>query len=94
MLFESIARHSLVVSRKLSARTPEGFRSSPGNLSITCAMPFRATDEVCPMEKVLVDLWGVSITVEGDVWALGAAIVIVGIVAVVVARRLGAFGKP
>jgi hypothetical protein len=28
------------------------------------------------------DLWGASITVEGDVWALGAAIIIVGIVAV------------
>jgi hypothetical protein len=46
------------------------------------------------MEKVLVDLWGANwganITVEGDVWALGAAIIIVGIagiVAAVVARR-------
>jgi hypothetical protein len=36
------------------------------------------------MEKVLVDLWGASITVEGDVWALGAAVIIVGIVAAVV----------
>jgi hypothetical protein len=40
------------------------------------------------MEKLLVDLWGASISVEGDVWALGAAIIIVGIVAAVVARRL------
>jgi hypothetical protein len=41
------------------------------------------------MEKLLVDLWGASISVEGDVWGLGAAIIIVGIVAVaaVVAYR-------
>jgi hypothetical protein len=33
------------------------------------------------MEKLLVDLWGASISVEGDVWAIAAAIIIVGIVA-------------
>jgi hypothetical protein len=39
------------------------------------------------MEKLLVDLWGASITVEGDVWALGAAVIIVGIFAAVIAWR-------
>jgi hypothetical protein len=36
------------------------------------------------MEKLLVDLWGARIIVEGDVWVLGAAIIIVGIVAAVI----------
>ncbi|MCW2078041.1 UNVERIFIED_ORG: hypothetical protein M2193_000216 [Bradyrhizobium japonicum] len=37
-------------------------------------------------DKLLVSLWGVSISAEG-LWAIMAAIVIVGIVAVVVALR-------
>ncbi|WP_283841761.1 hypothetical protein [Bradyrhizobium manausense] len=37
-------------------------------------------------DKLLVNLWGVSISAEG-LWAIVAAIIIVGIVAAVVGRR-------
>jgi hypothetical protein len=38
------------------------------------------------MEKLSVELWGASISAEG-LWAIAAAIIIVGIVAAVVACR-------
>jgi hypothetical protein len=37
-------------------------------------------------DKLLVSLWGVSINAEG-LWAIAAAIIIVGIIAAVVTRR-------
>ncbi|MCS3881194.1 hypothetical protein [Bradyrhizobium elkanii] len=37
-------------------------------------------------DKLLVSLWGVSISAEG-LWAIMAAIIIVGIIAAVVTRR-------
>jgi hypothetical protein len=39
------------------------------------------------MEKLSVELWGANISAEG-LWAIAAAIIIVGIVAAIVARRL------
>jgi hypothetical protein len=83
MLLQSIARHSLVESESPPAFNTEGFRSPQANCQ-HCAIPFRATDGVCPMEKLSVRLWGMSISAEG-LWAIAAAIIIVGLVAAVIA---------
>jgi hypothetical protein len=42
-------------------------------------MSSRATEKFVMTDKLMVSLWGLSISAEG-LWAIGAAIVIVGIV--------------
>jgi hypothetical protein len=79
MLLQSIARHSLVVSPKALRPNSEGFRS-PQATCQSLREPVLATDEDC-LWKSLVQVWGMRISAEG-LWAIAAAIIIVGIVAV------------
>ena len=77
---------SLVVSLRLSPLNVEGCHPSPGKLSTTSRDVVSRHSGGLPMEKLSVYLWGMSISAEG-LWAIAAAIVIVGIIAAVVAFR-------